>query len=305
MATVEAVVRSARKLLAEAGVATAAVDARMLAGEVLALDAAGLIARGLDPVGTDAQDRIAALVARRIAGEPVGRILGRREFHGLTFVLGPDTLEPRPDTETLVDLAISRVRQGLVPGAEPDGVGLLFADIGTGSGAIAIALAAALPGAKGIATDVSTGALAVAHDNAERLGVGQRLEFREGSYLAPVDETLGLVVSNPPYIASAVIEELSTEVRAFDPRIALDGGADGLRAYCALIADIGRVLRPGGTFAVEIGFDQGNAVRSLFIEAGLVDVAVHADLSGLDRVVAGRQPDGSMVVPDEADRKRQ
>lgn len=285
--TVDTLLAAARRSLRAAGVDGAAIDARALACGILALDAAGLIAAAGSAVAPDQAERLAAAVARRAAGEPVGRILGRREFHGLEFRLGPDTLEPRPDTETLVDVAIARVRRGAVPGVAPDGAGLVFADLGTGTGAIAIALAVALPGARGVAVDLSAGAAAVARDNAERTGVADRLDVRVGSWLDPVPETLGLVLSNPPYIESAAIPGLDREVRDHDPRLALDGGPDGLDAYRALVPAAAARLVGGGTLAVEIGWTQGAAVSALFADAGFRNVAVVEDLGGRPRVVVG------------------
>lgn len=288
-ATVDAVLRSARRRLSAARIAGGNLDARVLVAAATGLDSAGLIARGDSPVPPDVAARIDAWIDQRIAGMPVGRILGHREFHGLDFALGPDTLEPRPDTETLVDRAVDIVRSWQVPGAGRDGRGLLFADIGTGTGAIAVAVAVALPAARGIATDLSPGALTVARANAERHKVLDRLDFRLGDMLAPIVEPVGLILSNPPYIETAALDGLDREVRDHDPRLALDGGPDGLDAYRSLAQGAGDALVPGGTIAVEIGYRQGPVVSALFAAVGLDGVAVHPDLAGRDRVVVARR----------------
>lgn len=293
--TVDGLLAEARRRLKAARVEEPGLHARILVGAALGLDAAGLIRSGEGPVRSADVATVLAWVERRAGGEPVGRILGVRSFRGLDFALGPDTLEPRNDTEALVDAAIGAVRAGGVPGltggrVAADGEGLLFADVGTGTGAIAIALAHALPASRGIATDLSAGALAVARGNAERHGVGARLGFRQGSWLEPVGERVGLVVSNPPYIPSGDIAELDREVREHDPVLALDGGADGLDAYRAIVPAAAGQLLPGGTLAVEIGWTQAEDVGGLFARAGFGEIRVLPDLAGRDRVVIGRCP---------------
>jgi release factor glutamine methyltransferase len=286
--TIEAMLRAARKAMTEAGVATAGLDARVLAAAALETDAAGLIARSeATPSERQFQD-FTRMVERRMAGAPVGRILGCREFHGLEFALSPDTLEPRPDTETLVDGVLDAVRTGVIPGVSPHGGGLLFVDVGTGTGAIAIALAAALPQARGIATDIAPGALETAAANAARHGVADRIAFRRGSYLDPVVETCQVILSNPPYVRSGEISGLPAEVRDHDPWLALDGGPDGLDAYRALAASAPGRLDAGGMLAVEVGPDQGGAVARMFSSAGLVDPRVIHDIEGRDRVITVR-----------------
>ena len=286
--TLDELLRAARGRLAAAGVDGAPLDARLLVGEALGLDAAAMIARGDEAVAEALAVRALDLVERRAGGEPVGRILGRRAFHGIDLLLGPDTLEPRPDTETLVEHAIALVSSGALPGAGAGGTGLLIADIGTGTGAIALSLLAALPGARAIATDVSPGALEVARENAARTGLSGRVDFRLGHYLEPITERCGLVVSNPPYIETAEIGGLAVEVREHDPLLALDGGPDGLVAYRVLAAGARARLVAGGTMAVEIGSRQASAVAGLFRAAGFADIEVLQDLAGLDRVVSAR-----------------
>ncbi|WP_181704477.1 peptide chain release factor N(5)-glutamine methyltransferase [Chthonobacter rhizosphaerae] len=289
MPTVDALLADARRRLRDAGLPTAALDARVLVAHALGWSAVRLVADGGAPTDTETAARIDELVRRRVAGEPVGRILGAREFHGLTFELGPDTLEPRPDTEVLVDAALALVRSGGCPGAAPDGEGLLFVDVGTGTGAIAVALLVALPGARGIAVDLAPGALAVAGANAARHGVAGRLDLREGSFLDPVAEPVPLIVANPPYIASAEIAGLAPDVRDHDPRLALDGGPDGLDAYRALSAQGFAALTAGGTICLEIGSTQAASVSALLGAAGFEAIRILEDLEGRDRVVVARK----------------
>ncbi|MBJ3786180.1 peptide chain release factor N(5)-glutamine methyltransferase [Devosia sp. MSA67] len=289
-------------MLTRLGFATAALDAKLLTGHALGLDTLALATREQDGV-TDADAlRVADLLQRRMSGESVARIIGEKEFYGLPFRLSPATLEPRPDTELLVDLALEHL---------PPGGRLL--DLGTGTGCIPIAVLANRPDATGLATDLNPDALAMAQDNAERNGVAERLDFALGSWfealvgpppLIPPSPRWGgteggvtagsspasgdqfhLITSNPPYIASAVVETLAPEVKDFDPRLALDGGADGLAPYRVIAAQSARFLAPGGIVLVEIGYDQGAAVAKLFADHGFADIAVHKDLGGLDRVV--------------------
>lgn len=288
--TVDALLRRTRDRLRDAGLPTAALDARLLVAHALGWSVVRLVADGAtapDPVALAAAE---ALTARRLAGEPVGRILGRREFHGLDLRLGPETLEPRPDTEVLVDAALADVQAGHVPGAGADGEGLLLVDVGTGTGAIALALLAALPKARAIAVDLSDGALAVAIENASRLGLGARFDARLGSYLDPVPESVALVLSNPPYIESGAIAGLDREVREHDPRLALDGGPDGLDAYRALAPAAYARLVPGGTIGLEIGSAQAGAVTGCLAGAGFVAIRTIPDLAGHDRVVMAMKP---------------
>jgi release factor glutamine methyltransferase len=231
-----------------------------------------------EPVEASAAERIADLMQRRMTGESVARIIGEREFYGLAFALNGATLEPRPETELLVDMALD---------ALPKGGHLL--DMGTGTGCIPIAVLANRADARGVATDLSAEALVAARGNAERHDVADRLIFCEGSWfaaLASEDGRFDLIVSNPPYINSAVIETLADEVKSFDPRLALDGGPDGLAPYRVIAEQAGNWLKPGGRVLVEIGYDQGGAVAGLFAAAGFSGIAVHQDLNGLDRVVS-------------------
>ncbi len=263
-------------MLTRLGFETAALDAKLLTGHALGLDALALAMREQEQVSDADAARVADLVQRRMSGESVARIIGEREFYGLPFRLSPATLEPRPDTELLVDLAIERLPQG----------GRLL-DLGTGTGCIPIAILANRRDAKGIATDLNPDALVMAQENAGRIGVFDRLGFVPSDWFEALanDDWFDLVLSNPPYIASAVVETLAPEVKNFDPRLALDGGPDGLAPYRIIAGQSGRFLVPGGKVLVEIGHDQGPAVADLFALHGFADIAVHKDLNNLDRVV--------------------
>jgi protein-(glutamine-N5) methyltransferase, release factor-specific len=266
-------------VLGRLGFDSAALDAKLLTGHALGLTALDLAMRENEPVDGTMAARVAELLQRRMTGESVARIIGEREFYGLAFTLNEATLEPRPETELLVGMAL---------GALPAGGRLL--DLGTGTGCIAIAILANQPDARAVAVDLSARALEAARGNAEQHGVAERLGLRQGSWFEPLlaspDRRFDLIVSNPPYITSAVLETLAPEVRDFDPRLALDGGPDGLAPYRIIAAQAGDWLKPNGWLMVEIGHDQGAAVSALFLAAGLEDVAVYRDLNGLDRVVS-------------------
>lgn len=215
---------------------------------------------------------------RRLDGEPVSRIIGEKEFWSLSFTVNEATLVPRPETEMLVSEAIS-----FLEGRKSQ----KFIDLGTGSGAIAISILAGLPRAQAWATDVSVAALEATKINAERHGVAQRLTVRQGSWwqAVPHTELFDLIVTNPPYIATERIDELDPEVRIFDPKLALDGGWDGLDAYRAIASQAARRLGPGGIALIEIGYNQGEVVQKMFLRAGFRAAEVLKDLAGLDRVV--------------------
>ncbi len=271
-------------MLGRLGFESAALDAKLLTGHALGIDALGLATRERNRVSEAEAARVADLIQRRMSGESVARIIGAREFYGLEFRLNAATLEPRPDTELLVDLALA---------ALPEGGAIL--DLGTGTGCIPIAILANRPDATGIATDINPEALAMAASNAERQGVAERLRVSQGDWFAalPSDAPrFNLILSNPPYIASAVIETLSAEVKDFDPRLALDGGPDGLLPYRVIAAESARHLAPGGQVLVEIGYDQAEAVSALFRQAGFGNIGVHKDLAGLDRVVCAHHIGG-------------
>jgi len=223
-----------------------------------------------------------ALLVRRLAREPVARIVGRQEFYGLDFSLNEATLIPRPETEMLVDFGVARLK-----GRK----GAMILDLGTGTGCIVLSLLANVPGAKGVGVDLSARALEQARENAVALGLDDRFEALEGSWFSPVaGERFDLIVANPPYIASEAVKGLAPEVFRYDPALALDGGADGLGPYRVIVAGAADHLAPGGVLAVEIGFDQGDRVSRLFEDAGLSGVGVEKDLAGHDRMVVAALP---------------
>lgn len=281
--TIAELLREAAALLAAAGVDGPRTDARLLLQHVLGLDHARLISMDGAPVAPEEQERYAALVGRRAAGEPVSRIVGRRSFFGLELRVTPDVLDPRPDTELLVEKALE---------AAPDGP-FAFADIGTGSGAIAIAILAARPGARAFACDISQAALEVARSNAVEAGVGDRVEFVLSDYLSAVPERLDLIVSNPPYIPSAEIGALDREVRLHDPRGALDGGADGLDAYRILLDQGASRLHAGGSMHLELGAGQAADVCALAAGSGWTVAGLARDLGGVERVLSLRPGHGA------------
>jgi release factor glutamine methyltransferase len=279
--TVDATRRQLAARLAAAGIDSAELDARLLLGAVLKLDLTGLITFASRPVDETEAGRIEAFAARRIGGEPVARILGQKEFWGLPLQLSAATLVPRPDTETVVELALQIVRA-----APPRAVRI--ADLGTGSGAILLALLSELPDACGVGTDISLEALATARRNAAELGLAARAAFVATDYAAALSGPFDLIVSNPPYVRSADITALAVEVRDHDPILALDGGKDGLAAYRALIPKAAELLVPGGALVVEAGQGQSGPIAALMAAAGLtVPGPARADLAGIPRAIFG------------------
>ncbi len=263
----------------------AETDARVLLGAALGLNLTGLIAQSARPLTEAEASQLAQFAKRRIAGEPVARILGTKEFWGLPFRLSEATLVPRPDTETVVELALEIFRELKISGRRP-----LIADIGVGSGAILLALLHEIPDAFGIGTDVSLTALDTARDNAVALGLAGRAGFVACSYLAALRGPFDVIVSNPPYIPSAEIPTLSLEVREHDPLLALDGGNDGYDAYRALIPQAAERLAPGGALIVEAGQGQALTIETLMTAGALtVDRQPKADLAGIPRAVSARK----------------
>jgi release factor glutamine methyltransferase len=269
----------AKARLQAAGVEGPVIDARLLVEAAAGASRTDIIA---DPHRLLSDDQAAALegfIARRERREPVSHILGRKGFWKIMLQVTADVLTPRPDTETLVELVLRDL-----PEAKPFSV----LDLGVGSGAILLAILAERPAGKGLGVDVSDEALAVARENAANLGLAGRVALLRGDWTRGLDDAgFDLVVANPPYVRSAEIATLAPEVRDHEPRLALDGGPDGLDAYRLLAPEIIRVLKPGGRFAVEIGFDQSAEVETLFRGAGAQAVSTYKDLANRDRVVAG------------------
>jgi len=271
----------AKARLSAAGIAGPVIDARLLveaAAEATRVDIVTDPQRLLTPAQEATLDDY---LSRREHREPVSHILGRKGFWKIMLKVTADVLTPRPDTETVVEYSLRDF---------PEHAAWSILDLGVGSGAILLALLAERPAAKGLGIDISEEALAVARDNAAALGLAGRVALLRSDWSAVLDAgAFDLVVSNPPYIANHVIETLEPEVRDHEPRLALEGGPDGLDHYRTLAPEILRVLKPGGRFAVEIGFDQKAAVETLFRNAGAEGVQTIRDLSDRDRVVVGKK----------------
>ncbi len=265
----DGLLRRARARLEEAGAGTPALDARILLQHATGLSHETIVAEPERAMTEEEAMGLSLLIARRAEGEPVSRILGSREFFGRSFAIGPAVLDPRADTEVLIEAAL-----GLMAGEES------LLDLGTGSGIIAITLLAERPRAHATATDLSAEALTAAAANGRAHGVADRLTLRHGNWFEPVSGRFGLIVSNPPYIPLAEIEGLAREVRDHDPRRALDGGPDGLDAYRRIAAGAPGHLAPGGHVLVEIGAGQEEAVAGIFRGQGFGTPARHLDLGG-------------------------
>ena len=276
-------VASARAALArafrQAGLDTPELDARILLQFVLALDLTGLASNPERKISSAESERIRAAAMRRLRREPVAHIVGAKEFWGLPLRVTADTLIPRPETEIVIAAALAAVER-----TGPRTRALRIADLGTGSGALLLALLSELPQAYGVGTDRSQPALAVARENAVRLGLATRAAFVACDFAAALDEGFDLIVSNPPYIETGAIEALASEVRDHEPRLALDGGVDGLAAYRTLAMQTRRVLAAGAPLIVEIGYAQAQAVTTLFARTGF-DRAGEPwfDLAGIPR----------------------
>lgn len=269
----------AKQRLEAAGLAGPVIDARLLVEAAAGATRVDIVTDPYRPLTAEQEATLEDYVARRALREPVSHILGRKGFWKIMLSVTPDVLTPRPDTETLVEYVLRDF---------PEQAPWSILDLGVGSGAIILALLAERPAAKGLGVDVSEEALAVARENAANLGLARRVALLRGDWAFGLgDDSFDLVVSNPPYIAKPVIATLEPEVRDHEPHLALDGGEDGLDAYRTLAPEILRVLKPGGRFAVEIGYDQKDAVEALFRDAGAAGVQTLRDLGDRDRVVAG------------------
>ncbi len=265
--------------LAERGIEGGRLDAELLLTDLLGLDRVGLYLNFDRPLTTEELGRYRERVARRAKREPLQYILGRAEFWSLPFRVGPAVLVPRPETEVLVEEALQR--------AAPDASIL---DIGTGSGAIAVALAHELPEARITGIDISPEALAIAVENARENGVAERISLHTADFNRLSQAQFDLVVANPPYIADADLHGLMPEVRDFEPSLALRGGPDGLDSYRALTRQASGLLVPGGWLLLEVGIDQAEAVKDLLAAVGLTEIFCRDDYSGVPRVIGGRRP---------------
>ncbi len=278
--TLGPLLRAARERLAAAGIADPALDARLIVEHFSGTDRTQAIAEPQRTVEASAVAAVDAALQRRLAGEPVHRILGYREFYGLRLELSAETLEPRPDTETLVEAVLPFVS------ATAERLGeCRILDLGTGTGAIALALLSVIPAATATGVDISQDALTTATRNAERLGLATRFEALHSDWFAKVSGRYHVIAANPPYIPSRDIGNLQDEVRDFDPHKALDGGADGLGPYRIIAVEAARFLQAEGRIAVEIGHNQRQEVTDIFKASGYVLAGAHRDLGGNDRVL--------------------
>jgi release factor glutamine methyltransferase len=278
--SIDAARRQLSQQLRDASIETPELDARLLAGAAFGLDLTGLAIQAARRLDDAEATRLSVFAQRRLAGEPVARIIGIKEFWGLPLRLSATTLVPRPDTETLVEAAIQSVRES---GMHPRRI----ADLGTGSGALLLALLSEWPDAWGVGSDIDEDALQTAAANARQLGLANRAAFVRCDYAQALSGRFDIIVSNPPYIASAEIAALEVEVRNHDPRRALNGGVDGLDAYRTLVPQAAALLAKGGGLFVEVGQHQSHDVARLMASAGLSPAAPKLDLSGIPRVVFG------------------
>lgn len=280
--TLRQLVDQAARRLAASGIERARAEARLLVGHAMGLSLENVLARDSDIVDTAAEAKIAALVARRLRREPMAQILGWREFYGRRFRVSRDVLTPRPDSETLVEAALARLRMR-------DGQ-LRLLELGVGSGCLLLTLLAELPRAIGLGIDISSAALEMAKSNAQMLDVTGRAELRLGDWSASVRGRFDALIANPPYIVSDDIAGLEPEVAQYEPSLALDGGPDGLVFYRRLIGDLDRLVETDGFVALEVGVGQAAAVAELLAGAGFGAIARHRDLAGIERcVIAARR----------------
>ena len=271
------------QILADAGIASAKSDARCLLGMALGRDEAVLPHEDIAPMDQACDDRLAAMMARRLAGEPISRIRGWREFWSLRFAVSPATLDPRPDSETMIDAAVRWVSRNAAKDRP-----LRLLDLGTGSGCLLLALLSELPQANGVGIDVNLDAIATARRNAASLGLGERAAFTAHSFaddLGPLGD-FDVILSNPPYIPTGEIDGLAVDVRSFDPALALDGGADGMACWAQLLPRLAAVLAVDGMAFVEIGRGQENAVTAAAEKVNLQLRDSHCDLAGITRCLA-------------------
>jgi release factor glutamine methyltransferase len=274
--------RRATADLGNAGIEGPGNDARLLISAALGLSAAQVLARPERPLRPEEVESFGRLIARRAAREPVSRILGEREFYGRTFGISPATLDPRPDSETLIDATLELVaREGW------QSRDLRILDVGTGSGCLLLTLLAELPSAFGVGSDVSVAALATARANAVRLGLARSAGWLAGDLVAAVRGPFDILISNPPYIPSLEIAQAEPEVREHDPLVALDGGADGVAFFRRLSRAVGKIV-PDGWIVLETAHNQADAVATLLAAEGLRKISVQRDVAGRRRCVAAR-----------------
>ncbi|ADP71941.1 protein-(glutamine-N5) methyltransferase, release factor-specific [Rhodomicrobium vannielii ATCC 17100] len=294
MTTFAELVRYLAERFRQAGIESAALDARLLSAYAAGFSSEEIVTKRDTALPPEILDRAIAVAQRRFAGEPVSRIVGTREFWGMPFGLSPHTLDPRPDTEVLVDAGLAWCRKHDLANAP-----LRILDLGTGTGCILAALLSELPKATGVGVDRSEGALRTARANFARLGLSSRAFFFCGDWgVALADATFDIIACNPPYIETADIAGLCAEVRDFDPALALDGGKDGLKAYRDIVPQASRLLRVPGLLIFETGHRQARSVRDMVTEldAGF-QTEIFLDLAGIERAVAGVRQSGGDAGP--------
>ncbi|MSO91773.1 MAG: peptide chain release factor N(5)-glutamine methyltransferase [Rhodospirillales bacterium] len=280
--------REATEALARAGISAVRLEARLLVASVLGVPPEALLLRPERPFCKPEMARLESLLRRRMAREPIAHILGLREFWSLSFRITPDTLIPRPETETVVEAVLAN----RPPAARPS-----ILDLGTGSGCLLLALLHEMPSARGIGVDISDSALGVARANSESLGLAERSRFVNCHWGEGLDQRFDVIVSNPPYIPTCEIENLSPDVAKFEPRLALDGGADGLERFREIIPRLGCMLNAGGFVAFEVGLGQADPVCAMLSSVGMQDVVRKTDLAGVPRCVIGHTVGGLCPGP--------
>jgi len=283
--TLEALQRRMMQQLKTQHHETAPLDARLLLEHASGLSSTDLAMQAKQEAGATLIHDAQALVALRLTGMPVAKIIGHKEFWGRRFHVSPAVLDPRPDSETLIEAALALL---------PEDKALRLIDLGTGSGCLLLTLLAERPLARGLGIDKSRAALSLARRNAHfldlNLGLRRRVALRHGDWLHGVNATADMIIANPPYIESGAIDRLDRDVSLFDPRLALDGGSDGIGPYHALIAPSFQCLTGGGHLLLEIGVTQAEAISALMAAAGFADIPLRQDLAGRDRVLIGRKP---------------
>lgn len=271
----QVMLRDAAQQLKDAGIPGAMRDARLLLAHALKIPNDRLSIEMDQEASPQLQAEFSALVGRRIQHQPMAQILGQREFYGRNFRVTSDVLDPRPDTELIIDSAMEHPFSTVL-------------DLGTGTGCILLSLLCERPGSTGIGTDISPKALDVAGSNAKALHVTNRVHLIQSDWFANVSGMFDLIVSNPPYVSAKHYAQLEDDVRKWEPEFAITPGGDGLTPYRVISQGAAKMLTPGGRLIVEIGYDQGIAVQEMFTKSGFTDVSVRKDLNGKDRVVQGR-----------------
>lgn len=284
----DVMVAEAATALARAGSTEPRRYARRLVAAALDLTPPELLMRSEQAIGGDAQTSVRRLVERVARGEPLSRAIGRREFWGLDFALSADTLDPRPDSETIVEAVLARLADR--------GAQLRVLDLGTGAGCLLLALLSELPAAVGIGVDISEGAVATARQNAQVLGLDERACFFVGDWGIAIGKAFDVIVANPPYIPTPTLADLPVEVREYDPWLALDGGADGLGSYFRIAEQLPALLAPGAIFAGEVGAGQAAAAATALAAGGLDIEGFDRDLAGIERCIVARKVAGMVAA---------